>query len=341
MNMKVPNQLSYLGSIKPTYGHFYYLQDGEKFPLPIKKTSLRGLKSSYSEGYSTDKTKTNPHALAQPNIIYADYCMPPVVAEEVFCDFSLRISANTMTPEICHSEEAQAKLTCFVEKYAELGGFSELAKRIAKNILMGTWLFRNKEKQPSIKVTSPSGKSYSVKQSASLSWDINSWKKGDLNTLNKLSGEIANAMINRTIFWQAKISASIPVAPCEEIFPSQLMDTKNRDKQLISIPFDSDRQTAALTPQKIGAGLAMIDDWYAKDAHPIRVTEYGGDKHLGVSLRHPSKKTDFYTLIKMLEAQQSDLDKVQSLQDIPDNIHYLMSVLIKGGLFIAKDENTK
>ncbi len=85
----------------------------------------------------------------------------------------------------------------------------------------------------------------------------------------------------------------------------------------------------SLPSQKIGNAIRTIDNWYsdAAETGPIAVEPYGAVTTQGKAYRQPKAKTDFYSL----------LDNWMIKNDVPpsEQQHYVMAVLIRGGVFGA------
>lgn len=145
---------------------------------------------------------------------------------------------------------------------------------------------------------------------------------------------------NTQLFWFSDITATLSTSFCQEIYPSQLFTDKEKQlneasKKLATIECPDGTRAACFHAQKIGAALQQIDDWWMEDADsPIRIHEYGADKKNQTALRHPVTQRDFYHLLSKTETY---VDKLKSLADdsvITDpDVHFLMAVLCKGGLF--------
>lgn len=336
--MKLPSQLSYTGSIKPTHAHFYYRNvNNQKSPIPITLLKLCGTKSAHAEGYTKkgDMLNVKPHDLAYGNPqIIRETCYAPASVESVLCDFSLNVLSNSLAPETCHDDDVNKLLVEFVARYSALGGFKEQARRVIKNLLSGTWLFRNQFKRTTITIRTSTGLTVEIFDTRKLGWNEAEWSKKDLKSLNKLSAEVEDALTNMRTYWYSDVSAKIDINPSEELFPSQELDRKVKGKKLFSIMLDENEETAALHDVKIGAGLGMIDDWYEEEAvPPIRVHEFGRDKQSGVALRRPATGKDFYSYIKNVESYIDSLSKTKTPNKISNDIHYVIAVLIKGGVF--------
>jgi CRISPR-associated protein Csy3 len=81
--------------------------------------------------------------------------------------------------------------------------------------------------------------------------------------------------------------------------------------------------------QKIGNALRTIDTWYPEfdDAliGPIAIEPYGAVTTLGKAFRSPKDKADFYTLFDKFALGEKLATK--------DQEHYVMAVLVRGGVF--------
>ncbi|VTR59442.1 CRISPR type I-F/YPEST-associated protein Csy3 [Serratia fonticola] len=91
---------------------------------------------------------------------------------------------------------------------------------------------------------------------------------------------------------------------------------------------------AAMHSQKIGNALRTVDSWYPDAGElalgPIAVEPYGSVTSRGQAYRQPKQKMDFYTL----------LDNWVTKGKVPEveQQHYVMAILIRGGVFGEKGE---
>lgn len=341
--MELGRHLNYMRSLSPGKAVFFYQTEGDDFvPLPVEVNKINGQKGNFSEGYDArfraKKTETKELAYGNPQTIEACY-VPPMV-EELLCRFSLRVEASSLAPNGCDCPRANRWLIKLAEGYKQAGGFQELARRYAKNILMGSWLWRNQQTLGTeIEVITSSGNRYSIEDARQLSWQ-SKWSGSDAKTLASLSFEMAEALSDPTHYWFATITAKMKVAFCQEIHPSQEF-TENREpgipsKQLAKVKCRDGGLAASFHAEKIGAALQTIDDWWDDDADmPLRVHEYGANKQSIVALRHPVTGRDFYQHLRCTAYFIRQLRRCQlgDGTDVPSEIHYMMSVLIKGGLF--------
>ncbi|AUI88529.1 type I-F CRISPR-associated protein Csy3 [Vibrio azureus] len=337
--MRLCNQLNYLRSLSTGKAYFYSLSsDGTINPIGLDRTRLRAPKGGYSEAYQGNNFSPKnvaPQDLAYANPQFIEECYVRPGVDEIYCAFSLRISANSLTPQICNDDDVRTQLSQLARVYKELGGYSELANRYAKNILLGTWLWRNRgPRNIKIEVRTSDSDLFVIDNALRLSW-YGQWDNKSSECLKKLTDYFARALSEPTEYFYLDVKAEITVGWGDEIYPSQkFLDTKEHDmptKQFATIELESGQQTVALHGQKVGAALQLIDDWWHEEADkPLRVNEYGADREYVIARRHPKFKNDFYHLIQNTEAWVEDMVVSQT---IPNEVHFIMSILVKGGLF--------
>lgn len=57
-------------------------------------------------------------------------CSPST--DEIVCEFSLRVKANSLHPEVCNDDSVREQLALLAATYKDLNGYQELAYRYAK-----------------------------------------------------------------------------------------------------------------------------------------------------------------------------------------------------------------
>lgn len=337
--MQLPRQLSFKRSISPSKGVFFYHKDGALHPLPVERIKIRGSKSGYSEAYSENKLKgsVTPFSLSQGNPHTLDTCYLPPLAENLVCRFSLRISPNALSPDKCSDHMFKDLFIELTNHYKRLGGFAELAQRYAKNILMGSWLWRNREGNIiSICVKTSNDKTYNIEKSNGLYWD-EVWPKDSKTMLDDVAKEIEVSLSQKRCFWQCEVLAELKLPFCSEVYPSQCFvdnEDANRSSKVLLTTDINGIQAACFNADKIGAAIQMIDDWWDESCDfPLRVNEYGADPENLIARRHPQNNNDFYQLLMDITSHIKVLKVLKKGSKIPPNIHFLMSVLVKGGMF--------
>ena len=340
--MELCKHLSYSRSLSPGKAVFFYqTADSDFVPLRVETARVVGQKSGYSEGFDANFQPKNVEryelAYGNPQTIEACY-VPPNIGE-LYCRFSLRVEANSLSPDLCSDPGVVKTLKQLAGLYQEHGGYIELARRYSRNLLMGTWLWRNRHNQGTrIEVKTSQGSHFAIEDVRHLDW-FSEWPAPAEAQLNQLAAEMAIALSRRDIFWFVDITAVMKTGFCQEIFPSQRFTERpdNHDepsKKLATVECIDGQLAACLHAQKVGAALQQIDDWWAEDAEqPLRVHQYGADSKNLTSMRHPVSGLDFYHLLGRADEFLELMSSSPASSLLPGEIHYLMAVLTKGGLF--------
>mgnify|MGYP001614956137 FL=1 len=245
-----------------------------------------------------------------------------------------------MRPYVCSNPDVLRVMIGLAQAYQRLGGYNELARRYSANVLRGIWLWRNQYTQGTkIEIKTSLGSTYHIPDARRLSWS-GDWPELEQKQLEQLTSEMAKALSQPDIFWFADVTASLKTGFCQEIFPSQKFTERPDDhsvasRQLATVECSDGQLAACINPQKIGAALQKIDDWWANDADlPLRVHEYGANHEALTALRHPATGQDFYHLLTKAEQFVTVLESSEGGGvELPGEVHYLMAVLVKGGLF--------
>ncbi|EKO3971881.1 type I-F CRISPR-associated protein Csy3 [Vibrio fluvialis] len=343
--MELCSQLNYVRSLSPGKAYFYYLDGDNKMrPLQIDRTYHRSPKSGYSEAYSGDMKVKNvaPQDLALSNIQFLEHCYVPPGVDDIYCAFSLRVRANSLSPEVCVDNEVRDTLSDLAMVYKELGGYQELARRYAKNILMATWVWeRNRDcRNIEVQVITEAQK-WKIADVRFLDW-YGDWDIASQTALDELTDYLTKALSDRSGYFNMDIKAKLSVGWGDEVYPSQeFLDVKEAGKptkQLAKVLVNG-AESAAFHSQKIGAAIQLIDDWWDENADkPLRVNEYGSDKEYVIARRHSSLKRDFYSLAVKTE---SYVESMRETNLIPDDVHFIMAVLTKGGVFSGASKKGK
>jgi CRISPR-associated protein Csy3 len=325
-------------------------------PVGIQTKSERGTVSHRLVKIGEDATKkVDPLKLdadiAKPNPHIVDAAMMPHQADTLKAVFTLRVLAGTGQPSACNSEKYRQKLTTIIQAYISEHGFTELAHRYAVNLANGRFLWRNRIGAEQIEVHIDHVVDGNVKQS----WMFESLDKGFSlnnfsaptsaeNDLKNLSDLIA-AGLRGDEHVLLRVTAYARIGEGQEVFPSQEMILKSRvprkndatDKETYSQNEKSKtlyhvNNTAAIHSQKIGNAIRTIDTWYPDADTPIAAEVYGAVTTQGKAYRQPGKH-DFYTLLDnwVLKDKAPDLN----------NQHYVVAVLVRGGVFGQKEDNKK
>jgi CRISPR-associated protein Csy3 len=217
-----------------------------------------------------------------------------------------------------------------VSGYLKEHGTQELAKRYATNITNARWLWRNRLGSETISVTvtcdtSGTTEEFTVFNAKTLS--LNDFES-NVAQVESLAALIEAGFLG-TQFVILNIEARAKVGYGQEVYPSQelILDPgKNKSKVLYQI-----NAKAGMHSQKISNAIRTIDTWYEEDVQfPIAIEPYGAVTTLGKAFRRPKQKQDFYTLF----------DNWILKGEIPavKQQHYIIAVLIRGGVFGASSK---
>lgn len=291
-------------------------------PIAINEKSVRGtISNRLKNSISNDPVKLDAE-IEKANLQTVDSAALDAANDTLVVKWTCKVLPFTGKPNVCNNQDYQAKVLEVVAGYKNALGLRELAKRYAMNIANARWLWRNRVGAEFIQLTI-SNKSESV--------TIQNARDISLNDFNADSAEIQ--MITKWIeqgltgevFTVLSIEARAIVGYGQEVYPSQelVLDTgKKKSKVLYQI-----NNIAGMHSQKISNAIRTIDTWYTDAEFPIAIEPYGAVTTLGKAFRQPKKKEDFYSLFDawVLKGEQPSLE----------NQHYVMGVLIRGGVFGA------
>ena len=154
--------------------------------------------------------------------------------------------------------------------------------------------------------------------------------------INSLAARIATVLSSEDDFLMLDITCFAKVGKAQEVYPSEelVLDKGNSKSKKSKILYAVD-EIAAMHSQKIGNALRTIDTWYPEfdsetSAGPIAIEPYGAVTNLGKAFRTPRDKQDFYTFFDKF-AWGEKLERVEEE-------HYVMAVLVRGGVFGESDK---
>lgn len=328
--IQTPSMLSFSRCIEPTDGYFYQKnsKEGDVSLAPVGITS-RKLRTTMSN-------RQKPAILKDPEKMNAEIIKANIQETETSqldadCDIlvakvGIKIIPFNTVPQNCNSVPFSEKLQKVLEGYIETHGFTELASRYATNIVNARWLWRNRVGAKSIKV---SVECVTDKETQSFDFDAKSLSISNPTSTDenvvKLAGLIDQALKGE-IFLIMNVVAEADIGFGQQAYPSEEMniDEDKRGKELFQL-----NGVAGLHSVKIGNALRTIDTWYegklASDVTPISVEPFGSVTSIGRAFRQPVDKIDFYTLFD---------DWIEKdIVPTPDSQHYVMAMLIRGGVF--------
>jgi len=312
--------------------------DAENWPtVKVREKSVRGTISNRLKKRDAEDPAKLDADVQKPNLQTVDVACLPAYADTLQVSFTLRVLADTGRPSACNQEAYRRKLLQIVDGYIQANGFKELAGRYAFNLANGRFLWRNRLGAEEVEI---------VVQRLAEGREIKEWKFNALDfSLHSFEApqhyqgplaELTKAIeegLSGPSFLLLRVTAFIRLGRGQEVFPSQelILDKGGpgkKSKTLYEI-----NGAAGIHSQKIGNALRTIDNWYPEAAEygPIAVEPYGSVTTLGRAYRRPGDKIDFYTLLDDWILN----DKTPAL----DNQHFVMAVLIRGGVFGEKEKD--
>lgn len=336
---KLASVLSFEKKLVPSDGLLYgtrWEERAEKSKatlLSLREKSVRGTISNRLKATTPDNTMKLNANIEDANLQTIDAASLGAAQDTLKLCFTLKILPNAAVPAVCNLESHRQRIQQFGAEYKAAYGFSELAKRYAMNIANGRFFWRNRvgAEKLEVKVTC---------RQVAKAWTFDAYHF-NLNNFNTGAQEVRElaALIEETLSWQQEQSREQPkmlfleieafalIGNGQEIYPSEELVLDKGKKKKSKILYEVEG-TAALHSQKIGNALRTIDTWYPTeegDIGPIAIEPYGAVTPRGTAYRAGS--ASFYTIF--------DNYSINDQKPLPeaDQAHYVMAVLIRGGVF--------
>lgn len=294
-------------------------------PIRIQEKAVRGtISNRLKNALVSDPTKLDAE-IQKANLQRVDVAALPADADTLKMSFSLRVLGHLSVPSVCNDRQYQDALQEVIEGYISENGFDELALRYAVNLANGRFLWRNRVGAEHIRVVVKGSKNWEFN---AHDYSLRDFDKRD-EGVQELALEIASGLKGET-FVLLNVEAFVRLGQGQEVFPSQelVLDSNSKKSKVLYQVSD----VAALHSQKVGNALRTIDTWHpqVESLGAIAVEPYGSVTSRGIACRQPKEKMDFYTL----------LDNWVTKGDKPalEQQHYVMAVLIRGGVFGEKAE---
>lgn len=305
-------------------------------PITIQSKDVRGtISNRLKNAVQSDPAKLDAE-IQKANLQRVDVAALPTDMDTLKVSFSLRVLGNLAQPSACNDPEYQTALAAVINGYISEYGFKELALRYAVNIANGRFLWRNRVGAETVEVHVRQIKGQQLASNLIFvgdSLDLRSFPVSAEGPLAELA-EVIRQGLSGEAYTFLQIDAFALLGAGQEIFPSQelLLDTGSDNKNKKSKTLYQVCAIAAMHSQKIGNALRTIDTWYpdAAELGPIAVEPYGSVTNRGKAYRQPKDKLDFYTLL--------DSWVVKGQKPLVEQQHYVMAILLRGGVFGEKAE---
>lgn len=295
-------------------------------PIEVKEKAVRGtISNRLKNAIASDPTKLDAE-IQKANLQHVNTASLPTDADTLKVVFTLRVLGNLSTPSVCNDMVYQNTLEQVIEGYIREHGFKELARRYATNLANGRFLWRNRIGAEHVQIKVATG---------DRSWTFNGHDFSlrefvqENTALNQLATTIEQGL-SRQLWVMLEVEAQVRLGAGQEVFPSQelVLDSNSSNSRVLY----QVAGVAGIHSQKIGNALRTIDTWHPRvdELGAIAIEPYGSVTSRGVACRQPKEKMDFYTLL--------DNWVTKGIKPEVDQQHYVMAVLIRGGVFGEKSE---
>ena len=292
--------------------------------VTIQEKSVRGTISNRLKNTITNDPAKLDAETEKANLQRVDASSLDEDKDTLVVNFSCKVLPFDGKPNVCNDQDYQQKLLEVVAGYKAQYGMSELAKRYAVNIANARFLWRNRVGAESVSVTVKHG-------NQSVTFD--NARELSLRDFNQTSPELTQLAqwietgLNGDAFVILYVETKAVVGYGQEVYPSQelILDTGSKKSKVLYRVGDVTKNHAGMHSQKVSNAIRTIDDWYLDAEFPIAVEPYGAVTTLGTAFRQPKQKQDFYSLFDGWVLK----DEVPT----PEQQHYVMAVLIRGGVF--------
>ncbi|EOX3412757.1 type I-F CRISPR-associated protein Csy3 [Vibrio cholerae] len=340
-NNDTASVLAFEKKLVPSDGYLFGCQWETKeqaSPLALQEKSVRGtISNRLKAAVQNDPAKLNAE-VEKANLQRVDACALGQDQDTLKLHFTLKVLGGLAQPSACNNALFKQSYSAAVSKYITQYGCFELAKRYATNLANARFLWRNRVGAEEIEVQVKA-----LNKGAEQAWTFNakqfSTRHFDHNDpqINSLADRIAQALASETDHLMLQIDCYAKVGKAQEVYPSEeLVLDKGNSKTKKSKILYAINEHAAMHSQKIGNALRSIDTWYPdyaseeQSAGAIAIEPYGAVTNLGKAFRTPKDKQDFYTFF----------DKWARGESLPraEDEHYVMAVLVRGGVFGESDK---
>ena len=307
-------------------------------PLTLQEKSVRGtISNRLKAAVQNDPAKLNAE-VEKANLQRVDSCALGQEQDTLKLHFTLKVLGGLAQPSACNNALFRQSYSAAVESYIAKHGFFELAKRYATNLANARFLWRNRvgaeEVEVQVKALNKGAEQtwiFDAKQFSTRHFDHNDQQ------IASLAERIAKVLASESEHLMLQIDCFARVGKAQEVYPSEeLVLDKGNSKTKKSKILYAVNEHAAMHSQKIGNALRSIDTWYPdyaseeQSAGAIAIEPYGAVTNLGKAFRTPKDKQDFYTFF----------DKWARGESLPreEDVHYVMAVLVRGGVFGESDK---
>lgn len=338
-NQDTASVLAFEKKLVPSDAYMYgtnWEDRNQTSPLKLKEKSVRGtISNRLKAAIKNDPAKLNKE-VEKPNLQTVDACALETNQDTLKLHFTLKILGGVHQPSACNNAAFKQTYAQAIKGYVEKDGFRELARRYALNIANARFLWRNRFGAEAIEVHVKA-----LNKGAEQEWQFDAlqYNPRDMDAsdqqIDSLADRISQALSSEDHFLMLDVVCYAKVGKAQDVYPSEelVLDKGKGNKSKVLYHVD---EIAAMHSQKIGNALRTIDTWYPDfsdpetSAGPIAIEPYGAVTNLGKAYRTPKDKQDFYTFFDNW-ARGGELTR-------PEDEHYVMAVLVRGGVFGESDK---
>ena len=336
----IPNILAFEKKIVPSDGLLLAGQfdtDSKFVPLPIIEKSVRGTISNYMKNDSTNDVEKIYAKVESANLQTVDACYLPANADTVALSYTVKF-LPVNGPSSCSNPLFTKSFMTMLDDFSANHTFQELGYRYAYNIAAGRTLWRNRLGADTIKTIVKVDGDDRTFTFNGYHYTLRNFETKD-DDVKALGTIISDAFAGLRPFTLLHVTTMAKIGSGQEVYPSEELvfnkedangNQKKGTKSKILFSVDG---TAGIHSQKLGNAIRTIDTWYPAFASedgvgPISAEPYGAVTSLGTAFR-AKKPDDFYSKF---------YDAVQNETLLDEDADYVMSIIIRGGVFGKKSE---
>jgi CRISPR-associated protein Csy3 len=295
-----------------------------------QEKTVRGVIGNRDKGSAKDPAKLDADK-SKANIQRVDVASLPPAADTLLVRYSLRILGNVGRPSACNNLDYTNKLRDVVGSYVEKYQMAELARRYACNLVNGRMLWRNRQSAEEMTIAVRQvvkGQTVQTWKFDCLEFSLRDFDASKISNRNDLQSlaKVFETALKGDGYTLLEVDAYARMGRGQEVYPSQELIPKEKSQDEKSKTLYQVAKVSAMHSQKLGNALRTIDTWFSESSEigPIAIEPYGSVTTLGRAFRQP-KQGDFFSLID--EWMLKDKTPAENGQ------HYVMAVLIRGGVF--------
>jgi CRISPR-associated protein Csy3 len=351
--------LSFARSVQPSEGLFWGTRssDGGREPIEVVERGVRGQSSEATAGKDGKSKPGN----SNPQVVEAAFV--PLGCDGVELSFSLWVTNHSAEPWACDVPAVGQAYRALVAAYAQKGGFSVLARGYVWNIANARFAWRNRYLADHMRVHVTFGDRTAPLIFDPLKLDLAIEPGAPLPTAETLRGAVSSndpEQVARVEELLAHVEAGLRDGPrslkvswqaatpeAQEVFPSQeYLREEKRDnapsRVYAKLPTSERRDRrailqASMHSQKIGAALRHLDVWHGSLGHgAVPINPYAGVQETGEVLRDKDTGRSLYDLRTRADALFEGIEAATSAEHIPNEVHFVVANLVRGGVFGEK-----